>query len=187
MIYLTLFLEFFKIGLFAVGGGLATIPFLYELADKYPWFTPQQLADMIAVAESTPGPIGINCATYAGYNAAGILGSVVATLSLVLPSFIIILLISRMLAKYNENKLVKRTFSALRPAATGLIAASAFSVVNDAVFNFSKGVPLFSGIDIKALILFAILLVLTNILPLKKLHPLAFIGFSAAVGIIFGF
>ncbi len=187
MIYLTLFLEFFKIGLFAVGGGLATIPFLYELADKYPWLTYTQLADMIAVAESTPGPIGINCATYAGYNAAGILGSLVATLSLVLPSFLIILLISRVLSKYNENRLVQKTFSALRPAATGLIAASAFTVVNDAVFKFSYGAPLFSAVDIKALILFAVLLVLTNIKKLKNLHPLVFIGFSAAVGIIFGF
>lgn len=187
MIYLTLFLEFFKIGLFAVGGGLATIPFLYELAEKYTWLTPSQLADMIAVAESTPGPIGINCATYAGYNAADVLGALTATLSLVLPSFIIILLISRVLSKYSENKLVQRTFSALRPAATGLIAASAFTVVNDAVFKFSSGTPLFAATDIKALILFVLLLVLTNIKPLKKLHPLSFIGLAAAVGIIFKF
>lgn len=187
MIFLTLFLEFFKIGLFAVGGGLATIPFLYELAAKYPWLTPQQLADMIAVAESTPGPIGINCATYAGFNAAGVPGAIVATLSLVLPSFIIILIVSRFLSKYNENKLVKRTFSALRPAATGLIAASAFTVVNDAVFKLSSDVPLFSSTDIKCVILFVVLLVLTNIKKLKNLHPLAFIGFAALVSIIFSF
>ena len=85
MIYLTLFYEFFKVGLFSVGGGVATIPFYMELADKYDWLTTQMLTDMIAVSESTPGPIGINLATYAGFRAAGIPGALVATFSTVLP------------------------------------------------------------------------------------------------------
>ena len=104
MIYLQLFYEFFKTGLFAVGGGLATIPFLSAMTDKYTWFTKAQLADMIAVAESTPGPIGVNTATFAGYNAAGIPGAIIATLSLVLPSYIIILAISKALQKFRDNK-----------------------------------------------------------------------------------
>lgn len=94
MIYLTLFYEFFKAGLFAIGGGLATLPFLSRMADMYPWLTHAQLADMIAVSESTPGAIGINCATYAGFHAAGIPGAVVATLSLVLPSYLVILAVA---------------------------------------------------------------------------------------------
>ncbi|MBQ9833259.1 MAG: chromate transporter [Clostridia bacterium] len=187
MIFLTLFIEFFKIGLFAIGGGLATIPFLYELAAKYDWLTPSQLADIIAVAESTPGPIGINCATYAGYNAAGVPGAIAATLSLVLPSFIIIVIISKFLSKYNENTLVQRTFSVLRPAATGLIAASGWTVVNDAVFKLSSKTALFASTDIKAVILFAVLLIFTNIKKFKKLHPLVSIGIAAAVGITFKF
>ena len=121
MIYLQLFYEFFKTGLFAVGGGLATIPFLSAMTDKYTWFTKAQLADMIAVAESTPGPIGVNTATFAGYNAAGIPGAIIATLSLVLPSYIIILAISKALQKFRDNKYVNDAFTGLRPAATGLI------------------------------------------------------------------
>ena len=111
MIYLTLFYEFFKIGLFAVGGGLATIPFLMDIADKYPWLTREMLADMIAVSESTPGPIGVNMATYAGFEAAGVAGALTATFSLVLPSFLVILLIARFLQKYNSSPLVQSTFS----------------------------------------------------------------------------
>ena len=129
MIFLQLFYEFFKTGLFAVGGGLATLPFLNEICQKYDWFTEQMLADMIAISESTPGPIGINMATYAGYQAAGVLGSVVATCSLVAPSIIIIVLIARFLSKFNEHPLVKSAFSGLRPAVTGLIAAAAVSVM----------------------------------------------------------
>ena len=129
MIYLQLFYEFFKTGLFAVGGGLATIPFLSAMTDKYTWFTKAQLADMIAVAESTPGPIGVNTATFAGYNAAGIPGAIIATLSLVLPSYIIILAISKALQKFRDNKYVNDAFTGLRPAATGLIGAACYSVM----------------------------------------------------------
>lgn len=178
----TLFIEFFKTGLFAVGGGLATIPFLQDMALRRPWFTTEQLADMIAVGESTPGPIGVNCATYAGFNAAGIAGALVATFALVLPSYIIICIVSGMLQRYQDSVLVKNAFSGLRPAVTGLIAASGWTVTVSALFSGS----LQNGIDLKSLALFAALLLLSNLPKLKKLHPLAFIGIAAVCGIAFG-
>ena len=129
MIYFQLFLEFFKTGLFAVGGGMATLPFLYDMADKTNWFTSAQLADMIAVSESTPGPIGVNMATYVGYTTAGVWGGLVATLALITPSIIIILIISYFLQSFRENKHVDAAFYGLRPASTGLIAGAGMTVV----------------------------------------------------------
>lgn len=181
MIYLQLFYEFFKTGLFAVGGGLATIPFLSAMTDKYTWFTKAQLADMIAVAESTPGPIGVNTATFAGYNAAGIPGAIIATFSLVLPSYIIILAISKALQKFRDNKYVNDAFTGLRPAATGLIGAACYSVMVIAL----SGSTLFGCIDLRRLIFFALLLAVTNIKRLKGLHPIIFIAIAAVVGIVF--
>ena len=116
MIYLLLFTEFFKIGLFAIGGGLVTVPFLFDLVDKYGWFTAKELADMIAISESTPGPLGVNMATFAGYNAGGIFGGLVATLGLVMPSVIIIILIAKLMAKYQCNTRVQTVLSGIRPA-----------------------------------------------------------------------
>ena len=109
-IYLKLAGEFLKIGLFSVGGGLATLPFLYKLADSYDWFTRAMLVDMIAISESTPGPIGVNMATYAGYTAAGVYGGVLATLSLVFPSVVIALFITKALDAFREEKFVKSSF-----------------------------------------------------------------------------
>lgn len=190
-IYLTLFLEFFTTGLFAVGGGLATLPFLAEMASKYPWLTSAQLADMIAVAESTPGPIGVNCATYAGYNAAGILGALTATFALVLPSFIVILIVSKFLAKYRESKLVDNAFSGLRPAVTGLIGATGLSVLKMAVLDTAAGATFLgiAGFSPKPveLTLFAVIMLVSNLKWTKKLnlHPLIYIGAAAVIGIIF--
>ncbi|MEG1548269.1 MAG: chromate transporter [Clostridia bacterium] len=186
MIYLLLFYEFFKTGLFAVGGGLATLPFLSQMADKYDWLTHDMLANMIAVAESTPGPIGINCATYAGFAAAGIPGALVATMSLVLPSFIVILIVARFLARYNDSRLVRGAFSGLRPAVTGLIGAAGWAVIAIAVFS-GTGSGLLGMIELKQAVLFAVLAVLVNLKPLDKLHPLAFIGVAAVAGIVFKF
>ena len=189
MIYLTLFYEFFKTGLFAVGGGLATLPFLYEMADKYSWLTYEMLADMIAVSESTPGPVGINMATYAGYHAAGIPGSIVATLSLVLPSVIIVILIAKFLTKFDQKPLVQDAFSGLRPAVAGLIAAASWSVMEVTLFRFENYTGLASFwtvLDWKSWILFALIMVLTRLPKIKKLHPAAFIGFAAVAGIAFG-
>ncbi len=190
MIYLTLFYEFFKVGLFSIGGGVATIPFYMELADKYDWLTTQMLTDMIAVSESTPGPIGINLATYAGFRAAGVPGALVATFSEVLPSFIILVLIAKALERYKENALVSSTFSGIRPAVAGLIAAAGWSVMRVALFTAPSGSSLFTTLlscDIKWLVLFCALLALMQIKPLKKLHPIVYIVFSAVVGIGAGF
>ncbi len=190
MIYLTLFYEFFKVGLFSIGGGVATIPFYMELADKYDWLTTQMLTDMIAVSESTPGPIGINLATYAGFRAAGIPGALVATFSEVLPSFIILVLIAKALERYKENALVSSAFSGIRPAVAGLIAAAGWSVMRVALFTAPSGSSLFTTLlscDIKWLVLFCALLALMQIKPLKKLHPIVYIVFSAVVGIGAGF
>ena len=190
MIYLRLFFEFFKTGLFAVGGGMATIPFLYELSDATNWFSHQDLANMIAVGESTPGPIGVNMATYVGFVTGmgqhgvlgALLGAVLATLGLISPSIIIVLIIASVLKKFRENRLVNYAFYGLRPASTGLIAAAGISV---AVSTFLPTFAL-SALNWKGLILGVVLWVLTNLIkPTKKLHPIVFIGISALVGIVF--
>lgn len=191
MLYLRLFYEFFKTGLFAVGGGMATLPFLYSMSDSTGWFTHAQLADMIAVSESTPGPIGVNMATYVGFTAAGIPGAVIATLGLITPSIIIILIIARVLAAFRQNKYVDAAFYGLRPCSVGLIAAAGLLVVKIAVFNFDlyEETGIFTDIfNWKALLLAAVLLVLTRYAkPTKKLHPIFFILGSAAVGALFAF
>ena len=190
MIYLQLYYEFFKTGLFAVGGGLATLPFLYDMSDSTGWFSHEQLADMIAISESTPGAIGINMSTYAGYLTAGYLGGIVATLGLVSPSIIIILIIARFLTKFRENKIVEATFYGLRPASTALIAAAGFSVVWLDLFDFSRLVDAndwLGFVNLKALALAIILFFLMRYKRVKHLHPIFFIALSAIVGIIFRF
>ena len=191
MLYLRLFWEFFKTGLFAVGGGMATLPFLYSMSDATGWFTHAQLADMIAVSESTPGPIGVKMATYVVFSTAGIPGAVVATLGLITPSVIIILIIARVLAAFRQNKVVDAAFYGLRPCSVGLIAAAGLLVVKIALFDFDlyqqTGV-LMNVFNWKAIILAAVLIVLTRyVKPLKKLHPVFFILGSAAVGALFAF
>ena len=191
MLYLRLFWEFFKTGLFAVGGGLATLPFLYSMSDTTGWFSHAQLADMIAVSESTPGPIGVNMATYVGFTAAGIPGAVIATLGLITPSIIIILIIARVLAAFRQNKYVDAAFYGLRPCSVGLIAAAGLLVVKIALFDFDlfkeSGV-LLDLFNWKAILLAAVLIVLTRyVKPLKKIHPVFFILCSAAIGALFAF
>jgi chromate transporter len=188
MIYLRLFFEFFKTGLFAVGGGLATIPFLYEISAKTGWFTYEELANMIAVSESTPGPMGINMATYVGFETSGILGSICATIGLVTPSVIIILIIAKALQAFRSNRYVDAAFHGIRPCSLGLIAAAGAIVAKIALFNVDlfKQTGLFTDlINIRALILDAVLLVLTRAVKYtKNLHPLWFIAFSAVMGIL---
>ncbi len=121
MILIRLFLEFFKVGLFAVGGGAATIPFLYNISDKTHWFTHTDLANMIAISQSVPGAMGINMATYVGYATYGVLGAITSTIGIIVPSIIIILIVARVLAKFKENKRVADCFYGLRPASTGLL------------------------------------------------------------------
>ena len=191
MIYLRLFLEFFKIGLFAVGGGLATLPFLSDLSDKTGWFTQAQLADMIAISESTPGPIGVNSATYVGFTSAGPLGSLCATLGLITPSVIIILIVARILKAFKENQTVKAVFYGLRPASTGLIAAAGWTVISISILNlalFKETGNVLDLFSIKALVLAVIIYLLSNnIKQTKKLHPVYFLALAALAGIIFNF
>ena len=191
MILLRLFWEFFKTGLFAVGGGMATLPFLYDMSARTGWFTQARLADMIAVSESTPGPIGVNMATYVGFETAGIPGAVVATLGLICPSIIIILLIARVLKQFRESKTVDAIFYGLRPCSIALIAAAGLLVARVTFLNQDAPAAGFNPAELlrwKELLLAAVLLVLTRFVePLKKLHPVVFIALSAAVGILFAF
>lgn len=182
MIYLKLFYEFFKTGLFAIGGGLATLPFLYNMADKYPWFDKAMLADMIAISESTPGPIGVNMATYAGFSGAGVLGGIIATIGLITPSIIIILIVASFLKKFKENKLVDCAFYGLRPAVCGLISSATFDIVCISLLNLDFGGNLISLFKFKEILLFVVLFILIRKL---KLHPIVFILGAAVVGILF--
>ena len=184
---LILFFEFFKTGLFAVGGGMATLPFLYDMSARHPdWFTTAQLADMIAVSESTPGPIGVNMATYVGFHTAGIPGGLIATIGLVTPSVIIVLLIARVLKQFRENRYVDAAFYGLRPCSVGLIAAAGLLVVKIALLDFdafAASGAILDLLNVKALILAAVLLVLTRaVKATKKLHPIVFILGSALAG-----
>ena len=191
MILLQLFFEFFKTGLFAVGGGMATLPFLYDISARTGWYTTEMLADMIAVSESTPGPIGVNMATYVGFVTAGIPGAIIATLGLITPSIIIILLIARALKAFRENPYVEAGFYGLRPCSVGLIAAAGFLVIKLALFNtelYQESGKLIDLFDFKAIALAAVLLVCTRyVKKLKGLHPIFFILASAVVGIVFAF
>ena len=186
MIYIRLFFEFCKVGLFAVGGALATIPFLSDLGNRTGWFTSGQLADMIAVSESTPGPIGINMATYAGYTAAGVPGGIVSTLGLVFPSLIIILIIAGFLNRFRESRIVDATFYGLRAASTALITAALLQVAEIALMNHEINSGTVQMFYWPAVILAAVVFVCFSYTPLKKIHPIFFIAFSAVVGIVLG-
>ena len=191
MIYLQLYWEFFKTGLFAVGGGMATVPFLHEIGLRTGWYTPAMLADMIAVSESTPGPIGVNMATYVGYTVGGIPGAVITTLGIISPCVIVILIIAAFLNAFRSSPTVERVFYGIRPASTALIAAAGLGVmrlclVDEAAWAATGSV--FSLFHLPQIALLAAIWVLTNLVKrTKKLHPLAFIAFSAVVGIIFSF
>ena len=169
MIYGLLFWEFLKIGMFALGGGMVTIPFLFNLGDKYAWFSSQELVDMIAVAESSPGPIGINMATYAGFKSAGILGGFVATCGLVFPSLVIIMIISKILENYRDSKAFTNIMYAVHPAVIAMI--------------------LVAGIELGKLVLIEtetilIGLVFLLVIHFVKIHPIIYIILGGIVGII---
>ena len=181
-VFWDLFIEFFQIGLFAVGGGPATIPFLMDLPNRHDWSEKADVAKMLAVSESTPGPIGINMATYAGYNAAGFAGGIAATLSLVLPSIIVIVLIAKILDKFNKNPYVKAAFFTIRPAVTGLIATAVLGIWETALFTTEDGSFQF---PIGSVILCAVFYVVMNLKKLKKLHPAFWILCGAVFGIVF--
>lgn len=191
MILLRLFWEFFKTGLFAVGGGMATVPFLSEIAERTGWFTQQFLADMLAVSESTPGPIGVNTATYVGFTVAGIPGGIVATLGLITPSVIVILIITAFLKAFRGSRTVEAVFYGIRPASTGLIASAGVTVLLLSVFRvdaYRASGLLRELVSVKAVILFALVWILSNVVRrTKKLHPLVFILIGAVAGVVFNF
>lgn len=198
MIYLRLFYEFFKTGLFAVGGGMATLPFLKAIGESTGWYTYSDLLNMLAVSESTPGPIGINMATYVGFTVAGLPGALVATLGEVTPCIIIILIVAAVLKSFRNNPYVDRAFYGLRPASAGLIGAAALAVVLEVLLRcsiyFKEGALLAGGlhrsggVHIWGVALAVALYVLTNHVKVtKKLHPIVFIIASAVIGVVFRF
>ena len=197
MTYLLLYWEFFKTGLFAIGGGMATLPFLKTMGETYGWFTYGELMNVLAISESTPGPIGINMATYVGYIVGGLPGAVIATLGEVTPSIIVILIVAAVLKSFRENKYVNRAFYGLRPASAALIGAACVAIVLEVLTGIGEvGSGLLNSyrmvesslLNWKGLILAAVLLVLTNrVKKVKDLHPVVFIGISAVVGILFRF
>lgn len=195
MILCKLFWEFCKTGLFAIGGGMATVPFLREIADKTGWFTAGQLADMIAVSESTPGPLGVNMATYVGYTVGssqldspwmGIVGAVTATLGLIFPSIVIVLCISFFLKRFRTSTLVDAALYGLRPASVALISAAGVEIVLFAILRVDSIYQIGAAqLSWKSVALAAGVYAGTNLIPkLKKLHPIWFILLSAIVGII---
>lgn len=186
MIYLRLFFEFCKVGLFSVGGGLATIPFLSDMGIRTGWFSPSQLADMIAVSESTPGPLGVNMATYAGFTAAGIPGGIIATLGLVFPSVIIVLIISGFLQRFRQSAAVDAVFYGLRAASVALITSALLQVARIALLDHVSADGSVQTFYWPAIILAAAVFVCIRYTPLKKVHPIAFIAASAVIGVVLG-
>lgn len=183
MLYLRLFFEFCKVGLFSVGGGLATIPFLADLGERTGWFTSGQLADMIAISESTPGPMGVNMATYVGFTTGGVPGGVIATLGLIFPSIVVILIIAKFLRKFRQSKAVDGVFYGLRAASAALITAALLQVARIALLREGEHFGL-SAFHWPAILLAAAVFVLVKFSPLKKLHPILFIAVSALFGVI---
>ena len=186
MVLVQLFLEFCRVGLFSVGGGLATIPFLTDLGERAGWFGAGELANMIAISESTPGPMGVNMATYVGFHTAGVVGGVVATVGLVFPSVVIILIIAGFLEKFRQSKAVDAVFYGLRAASVALITAALLQVAKIALLTPGQpweGMPF--QLNLEAVILAVIIFALVKFSPLKKLHPVCFIGLAALAGIVF--
>lgn len=179
-----LFYEFFKIGLFAVGGGPATIPYLMDLAEKYDWFTMEDVTNMIAISESTPGPLGLNMATYVGANALGVLGGAWASIALSIPSIIVIVLVAKFLNNFSQNRWVKAAFYTIRPAVAGLIAAAVYNVFVVSLFVEQAGEKV---LVVKTCALFIIVFALMKVKKLSKLHPVVWLVGAAFIGIVFRF
>lgn len=180
--YLLMCLEFFKTGLFAIGGGLATLPFLREISVKHGWYTLSELSNMVAVGNATPGPIGVNMATYVGYTTNGILGGILATLSMVLPSFIVILIVSSILDKFRNSIYVEGAFKGLRPAVVAMITVALLQLGHE-LFIIPNAQTILQSISIKHIILFAGIFILSKVQ--KKNNILLYIAIGAVAGIIF--
>lgn len=185
MIWLSMFWEFFKAGLFSAGGGLATLPFLYEISQSTGWFTTEDIANMIAISESTPGPLGVNMSTYAGYQALGILGGIWATLSLTFPALFIITAISKVLQTFKNALIIQKIFYGLHPCSAALITAAGLGVAKISLMDIQS----FERTQNIGLLFQwpSILLAIFIWILLKKLnrHPIFYIIFAAVSGIIF--
>lgn len=179
---LFLFATFFRIDLFAVGGGLATVPFLFDLADRQDWLSRQDVGDMLAVAQSLPGAIGVNLAAYTGIRYAGIPGAFISALGIVIPSIIVIIIVARMLQAFRENPAVKAIFSGFRPAAAGLLSAAGFGAIALSLYNASAPVW-YELIRWKETALFGLIFALVVIF---KKHPVIYIIAAGAAGLALG-
>ncbi len=176
---------FFLTGLFAIGGGLAAIPIMQQFFVDGGWIEQDLFVNMIAVSESTPGPIGVNMATYIGFEKFGILGGILATLALTLPSFLIIWIIARSYSRFQDNKLVKNGLYGIKAAVVGLIASAAYSVLTSTVLtidSFTRHPSFFTFFDFTQLLIFAVIFALYKIF---KKHPIWYILFGALCGIVF--
>lgn len=188
-----LFFEFFKTGLFAIGGGLATLPFLYEMSDKYGWFRQEDIGNMLAVSESTPGPIGVNMATYVGntigYTEGGITGGilygVLVTIALVLPSYLVILIVQKLMTRFSENRYVQGAMNTLRPASVGMVSAAVVGILEAVLLNFGAYSVNQRWTDVLLLpnmLLFVAIFVFYQCF--QKMHPVFILAIGALAGII---
>ncbi len=183
-VILQLMFEFFKTGLFAIGGGMATLPFLYSIAERYAWLDVRVIPDMIAIAESTPGPIGINMATYAGFQSAGVIGGILATLSLAFPSVVIIMIVAKLMDRFHENFYVKQTMYGLKPAVCAMVLSAMYRIVRITLLDldaFRAAGSILALFQWKAVALFAAALALMY--KFDK-SPILYILASAVIGIL---
>lgn len=166
-----LFLQFFHVGVFSFGGGYATLPFLYDIADKFHWYSAKQLTDMLAISSITPGPVGVNVATFAGFTTAGILGSLVATSAIILPSYIIVTIVFKVIDKFRTNRNIKGAIIGLKPAGCALLSAVGIKLL------FTSNLHLLGTLILLGFLILSIK---------KKQDPLFYLGISAILGLIIG-
>ncbi|SEK63262.1 chromate transporter [Ruminococcus sp. YRD2003] len=184
MVLIKLFLAFLKIGAFTFGGGYAMIAMIQAEAERHGWLTQEELVDFVALSESTPGPLAVNMATFVGIRTGGVLGAIIATLGIVLPSFIIILIIAKCFEKYKKSKAVGGIMSGLKPAVVGMIGAAFISVARTVFFPAGLSVSVFSSASFWVFLgLFAV----TAVLAFKKVHPINVILLSAVIGVGAGY
>lgn len=171
-LFIQLFLQFFHVGVFSFGGGYATLPFLYDIAEKYHWYSAKQLTDMLAISSITPGPIGVNVATFAGFATFGILGSLIATTAIILPSYIIVTIVYKVLDKFRTNRNVKGAIRGLKPAGCALLSAVGIKLL------FTSNLHLLGTLILVAFV----------VASLKQKHdPLFYLGISAVLGLVIGY
>ena len=171
-LFIQLFLQFFHVGVFSFGGGYATLPFLYDIAEKYHWYSAKQLTDMLAISSITPGPISVNVATFAGFATSGILGSLIATTAIILPSYIIVTIVYKVLDKFRTNRNVKGAIRGLKPAGCALLSAVGIKLL------FTSNLHLLGTLILVAFV----------VASLKQKHdPLFYLGISAVLGLVIGY